>query len=130
MEQGTVKRVDIGRRLVPALLVRDMGRTLDFYESLGFKVTACYPHRAAATWAEVTRDSVALQFHTDPPHGTPPEPICSGTLYIFPENVTALADEFRGKVNYAWGPEVMPYGMREFAVQDPNGYFIAFTEPA
>jgi len=24
----------------------------------------------------------------------------------------------------------MDYGMREFAVQDPNGYFIAFAEPA
>jgi len=24
----------------------------------------------------------------------------------------------------------MEYGMREFGVQDPNGYFLAFTEPA
>src|SRR5215471_10919725 len=91
MEQATVKRVDIGRRLVPALLARDMSQTLAFYENLGFRVTGCYPHRSTATWAEVTRDSVVLQFHTDPPHGTPPEPICSGTFYIFPENVTALA---------------------------------------
>ena len=41
-----------------------------------------------------------------------------------------LDEEFRGKVDFAWGPEVMDYGMREFAVQDPNGYFIAFAEPA
>jgi hypothetical protein len=70
-----------------------------------------------------------LQFHTEPPHGTPPTPVCSGTFYIFPENVAALAEELRGKVELAWGPEVMDYGMNEFAVQDPNGYFIAFTEP-
>jgi hypothetical protein len=33
-------------------------------------------------------------------------------------------------MDFAWGPEVMEYGMREFGVRDPNGYFLAFTEPA
>jgi len=81
-------------------------------------------------WAEVARGSIVLQFHTEPPHGTPTEPVCSGTFYVFLRSVTDLAEELRGKVDFAWGPEVMEYGMREFAVQDPNGYFIAFAEPA
>lgn len=119
----------LGQRLVPALLVRDMEETLGFYKKLGFRLTGCYPANRP-TWAEVTRDSVTLQFHTQPPHGTPPTPVFSGTLYVFPESVTALADEYRGKVEFDWGPEVMDYGMREFAVQDPNGYFLAFSEPA
>ena len=123
-------RASIGERLVPALLVRDMRETLAFYHKLGFVLTGCYPNPSAPTWAEVKRDSIAFHFHTDPPMGTPPEPICSGTFYIFPDNVSALAEELRGKVEFAWGPEVMEYGMREFAVQDPNGYFIAFAEPA
>jgi catechol 2,3-dioxygenase-like lactoylglutathione lyase family enzyme len=122
--------IDIGRRLVPALLVRDMRETLAFYENLGFAVTGCFPDHSVPTWAEVTRDAVVLQFHTEPPHGTPTQPICSGTFYIFPESVPKLADELKGKVEFAWGPEVMPYGMREFGVQDPDGYFIAFAEPA
>ncbi len=42
----------------------------------------------------------------------------------------ALALELRGKVDFAWGPETMDDGVHEFGVQDPNGYFIAFTEPA
>src|SRR5262252_5966498 len=119
----------LGQRLVPALLVRDMKATLAFYERLGFRMTGCYPH-AAPTWAEVRRDSVTFQFHTEPPHGTPPSPVCSGTFYVYPESVDALAEEYRGKVEFAWEPEVMDYGMREFGVQDPNGYFIAFCEPA
>jgi hypothetical protein len=41
-----------------------------------------------------------------------------------------LAEEFRGKIEFARGPEAMEYGMREFGVQDPNGYYLAFTEPA
>jgi catechol 2,3-dioxygenase-like lactoylglutathione lyase family enzyme len=124
-----MKPTALGQRLVPALLVRDMKATLEFYGSLGFRMTGCYP-RTAPTWAEVTRDSVTFQFHTDPPHGTPASPVCSGTFYVFPESVDALAEEYRGKVEFAWGPEVMGYGMREFGVKDPDGYFIAFTEPA
>lgn len=117
-------------RFVPALLVRSMPDTLEFYGRLGFTLTGCAPDSEHATWAEVTRDSIVLQFHTEPSVGTPAEPVCSGTFYLFPESVQALAEELRGKVSFAWGPEVMDYGMREFAVQDPNGYFLAFAESA
>src|SRR5215475_14596073 len=94
----------LGHRLVPALLVRDMEETLAFYRKLGFRLIGCHPP-GMPTWAEVSRDSVTFQFHTEPPHGTPASPVCSGTFYVFPENVTALAEEFRGKVEFAWGPE-------------------------
>ena len=120
----------IGTRLVPALLVRDMSETLKFYRRLGFRLTGCHPAEADATWAEVQRDAVVFQFHTEPPGATPPTPVCSGTFYLFPQSVTLLADELRGKVEFAWGPEVMDYGAREFGVQDPNGYYLAFSEPA
>ena len=123
-------KTSLGTRLVPALLVRDMGATLDFYRKLGFRVTGGHPAGAQSTWAEVQRDSVTLQFHTEPPHGTPATPVCSGTFYLFPASVMELARELRGQVEFAWGPEVMDYGMREFGVQDPNGYYLAFTEPA
>jgi hypothetical protein len=56
--------------------------------------------------------------------------VCSGTLYFYPRSVLALADELSGRVELAWGPEVMDYGMFEFGVRDPNGYYLAFTEPA
>ena len=122
--------VAIGQRLVPALLVRDMRATIAFYERLGFRVVGCHPDRDSAVWAEVKRDGVCLQFHMEPVCGTPDQPVCSGTFYIYPESVDRLAEELRGKVEFAWGPEVMDYGMREFGVKDPNGYYIAFAEPA
>ncbi|MBL8511424.1 MAG: hypothetical protein JNM52_07245 [Betaproteobacteria bacterium] len=111
-------------RLVPALLVKDMGVTLAFYRHLGFKLSGCHPDQEGATWAEVERDGVVLQFHTEPPDGTPRAPICSGIFYFYPESVTQMADELRGKVAFAWGPEAMGYGMFEFGVQDPNGYYL------
>ena len=120
----------LNQRLVPALLVNDLAETLTFYRKLGFEVTGYQPNQQHATWAEVERDGVTLQFHTGPSRGTPQQPICSGTFYLYPTSVSALAEELRGSVEFAWGPEVMNYGMREFGVQDPNGYCLAFTEPA
>lgn len=120
----------IGYRVVPALLVRDMGETLEFYGRLGFRPTGCHPPDPNSSWAEVQRDSVTLQFHTDPPSGTPVAPVFSGTFYLFPASVMDLAEEVRKEVEFAWGPEVMDYGMLEFGVQDPNGYHLAFAEPA
>jgi catechol 2,3-dioxygenase-like lactoylglutathione lyase family enzyme len=121
---------DLGSRLVPALLVRNMAETLAFYRKLGFEVTDADPSEEKASWAQVRRGSIALQFHTEAPEGTPKTPVCSGTFYVFPDSVARLAEEFRGRVELAWGPEVMEYGLREFGVKDPNGYYLAFAEPA
>lgn len=121
----------IGNRVVPSLLARDLGQTLSFYEStLGFRVTGLDRRESELYWAEVTRDGVVIQFFADPPKGCPSEPVLTGTLYLFPESVEELARELEGRVPFEWGPEVMEYGMREFAVRDPNGYILAFTEPA
>ena len=117
-------------RLIPSLLVSDMAETLAFYETLGFHLSGCETAHAEARWAEVSRDAITLQFYCDPPNGTPQHPVCSGTLYLHPTSVDELADELAARgVVFAWGPEEMEYGMREFAVRDPNGYLLAFTEP-
>lgn len=120
----------LGPQLVPSLLVTDLEATVAFYERLGFVRTGSHPDEGDSTWGEVTRDGISLQFYVDPPHGTPSRPVCSGTFYVRVRGLSALAAELRGSVPFAWGPEVMEYGMREFAVRDPDGYLIAFTEPA
>ena len=122
--------VNLGNRVVPSLLVSDMRRTIEFYERLGFTQTGYYPIESDAEWTELRRDEVALHFYTGAPHSTRQAPSCSGTIYFHPESVEALAAEWKGKVEFVWGPEVTDYGMREFGIRDPNGYYLAFTEPA
>jgi catechol 2,3-dioxygenase-like lactoylglutathione lyase family enzyme len=123
--------VNLGSRVVPSLLVNDMRRTIEFYiDKLGFTQTGYYPIESDPDWTELRRDGVAIHFYTEPPHVTKVAPAFSGMIYFHPENVDALADEWRGKVDFEWGPEVTDHGMHEFGIRDPNGYLLAFTEPA
>ena len=108
--------MDLGTRVVPSLLVQRMEESLAFYvEQLGFRLTGAHPTRENPSWAEVRRSGVTLQLYSDPPEKTPDQPVMSGTIYIYPEDVRALARELQDQVPFAWGPEVMDYGMREFA---------------
>lgn len=121
----------IGHRVTPSLLARDLRETRAFYvDRLGFRQSASEPEKDDPHWIEVTRDGIVLQFYDDPPVGTPTAPVMSGTLYLYPDSVLDLAEEWRETIRFEWGPEVMHYGMREFAIRDPNGYLFAFTEPA
>jgi catechol 2,3-dioxygenase-like lactoylglutathione lyase family enzyme len=115
--------------VIPCLRARDLAETVAFYERLGFAVSGRYEENGETVWCELARDEARLQFHILDHPEMPSHPIISGVLYFRPDNVRALAEEWRGRVDFYWGPEVMKYGWREFAFRDPNGYIIAFTEP-
>jgi catechol 2,3-dioxygenase-like lactoylglutathione lyase family enzyme len=114
-------------RLVPALLSADLARTQTFYNKLGF--TTEYPEgpQDRPRRLGLERDGIYLFFY-DEPMGAHQTPALSGTLYVFPESVDALATEWKGKVDFLWGPELMPYGLYEFGFADPDGYHLAFAE--
>jgi catechol 2,3-dioxygenase-like lactoylglutathione lyase family enzyme len=122
---------NLGRRILPCLLVRDMRETLEFYiEQLGFVQTGYYPIESDPIRTEVRRDDVAIIFFSDSPRAAADAPACTGAFYIFPESIDRLAAELRGKVPFEWGPHETEFGLREFAIRDPNGYLLVFAEPA
>lgn len=114
-------------KLVLSLLSLDLQATRAFYERLGF----CLAGGAADSgWLELSRHGVVLQFYNEAPVGAAPEPALSGTIYLHVDEVDMLASSLRGQCGFEWGPETMDYGMREFALRDPNGYLLAFAAPA
>jgi catechol 2,3-dioxygenase-like lactoylglutathione lyase family enzyme len=122
---------NLGHRVLPALLVTDMRKTLDFYvDVLGFMQTGYYPIESDPIRTEVRRDGVAIILFTEAMRLAGDTPAFTGVLYVFPESVDRLANEFRGKVPFQWGPEDTEFGIREFAIRDPNGYLLVFAEPA
>jgi hypothetical protein len=70
--------------------------------------------------------AVAIMFmrnrHLETPHAT-------ATQYFYVDDVMSLWNEIKDRVAAEWGPEQMPYGMLEFAIRDPDGYYLSFGEP-
>jgi hypothetical protein len=122
---------NLGHRVLPALLVTDMRRSLDFYvHKLAFVQTGYYPIESDPIRTEVRRDGVAIILLAEAQHVVREEPAFTGILYIFPESVDRLAEELRGKVPFEWGPGDTDFGIREFGIRDPDGYLLVFAEPA
>jgi catechol 2,3-dioxygenase-like lactoylglutathione lyase family enzyme len=122
---------NLGHRVLPCLVVTDMRRSLEFYtDVLGFTQTGYYPIESNPVRTEVRRDDVAIVLLAEAVHLTVGAPAFTGALCVFPESIDRLADEFRGKVPFAWGPEATDYGIREFAIRDPDGYTLVFAERA
>lgn len=120
---------NIGHRVLPCLLVSDMRRSLEFYiQTLGFTQTGYYPIESEPIRTEVRRDNVAIILYSEPIHARDQAPAFTGALYVFPDSVDRLADELRGHVPFAWGPEDTDFGYREFAIRDPDGYTLVFAE--
>ena len=114
-------------QVVPALLSGDLARTIAFYTALGFDVDRASMDADPPRRLALQRDGFSLFFFSEPV-GAVREPALSGTIYVFGESVDALAREWEGRVSFAWGPELMPYGLYELAITDPDGYHIAFAE--
>jgi lactoylglutathione lyase len=123
------------KKLTPNLLVANVERSLAFYEGvLGFERGFTVPEQSPFVFASVTGGPVEIFFNDAagaikeyPGFGGKPIG-ATGTMYIEVEGVDALHDRLKPTV-----PIVMPlvsqfYGMREFAVEDPDGYVITFAQ--
>lgn len=109
----------------PRFPVHDLPKTVDFYvDLLGFK--AGFWPCETPTFALLERDRVNLQFYV--PEPSAPEPAGHGMLYLQVSDVRELHGRLESRLEIEWGPEVYSYGRREFAVRDPSGYLVIFTE--
>ena len=116
------------KALTPSLKTRDIRGTIDFYvKVLGFTIDTLWP-ADNPTLCILDRDGVHLSFAVDTEGWYADKPCLTGQLWIDVEDVIALHARVAGSVAIEWGPEVYHYGRREFAIKDPNGYLLAFSE--
>ena len=126
-------------KLRTMLATNDLKETISFYENvLGFRCIGEMAHEEGKPfWAEVARDSVQLMFTWDEPHEHEPgeehshDPALSGSLYLNVDDADGLYEEVKANTkDFSWEPTTQPYGMRDFAIADPNGYLLIFGSPA
>jgi predicted enzyme related to lactoylglutathione lyase len=55
-------------------------------------------------------------------------PKCTGTIYVFIDDVDEYYEAIREKAIIMWPLENMPYGTREFGVKDYDEYTLAFAK--
>jgi catechol 2,3-dioxygenase-like lactoylglutathione lyase family enzyme len=123
------------RKLTPNLLVADVSRSLAFYtDVLGFARGMTVPDEPPFVFASVTSGTVEIFFNeaanavkeypslADRPLGL------SGTMFIEVDAIDAFYATLDGKVNVTMPIVTQWYGMREFAIADPDGYLITFAE--
>jgi uncharacterized glyoxalase superfamily protein PhnB len=122
-------------KLTPNLLVASVERSLAFYvDTLGFERGMTVPEASPFAFASVTGGPIEIFFndaegavHEYP--GFAGKPIgCTGTLFIEVQGIDALHERLKPSVKIVMPIETKFYGMREFAIEDPDGYVITFAE--
>ncbi len=115
-----MQQVDIA---IPILPSRSLTNTLMFYRRLGFDGVV----HLHGDYAILTRETVELHFFTH--HDLVPTESCAG-CYIRVSDVDSISLAFssanlpRGGIPRQDALENKPWGMREFAVVDPDGNLI------
>jgi uncharacterized glyoxalase superfamily protein PhnB len=118
--------------VTPNLLVRDIDRSTAFYRDvLGFSVKQTVPDTTPFVFVWLEREGVPV-FLNDPkaadfdvsarPFGG------SATLYFVVTDVDALHARVSTHANILMPLKQQFYGMREFAVEDPDGHILTFAE--
>ncbi|MGH7469153.1 MAG: VOC family protein [Longimicrobiales bacterium] len=112
--------------VVPRLPVQDLNRTIRFYaDLLGFQCTLLWPDHLP-TFAILDRDEVSLQFYLA---GSQPGTQSGHGILSFDVNdARGVHATLVDRVAIEWGPDVYTYGRREFAILDPDGYMVIFSE--
>ncbi|MFS0735899.1 VOC family protein [Sphingomonas sp. 1P06PA] len=111
---------DITHGAVAILPATDLAASRAFYERLGFKVSAFYPHHGYCIMHDANGASLHLTAVT--PGSVDPARNTHG-VYLYSADVAALAEAM------GVGAEPKPWGLLEFAVSDPDGTLIRVGWP-
>jgi uncharacterized glyoxalase superfamily protein PhnB len=121
--------------LVPNLMVKNVEKTLEFYTNvLGFGVLETVPEKAPFVFAMVNAGGVMIFFQEEqsikeeyPQLSALPQGGCL-TLYIHVTDVNELYEKVKGKAKIAKEMHDTPYGSKDFAIEDCNGYILTFSQ--
>lgn len=128
------------KSLVPNLMVKSVNASLEFYESiLNFKAAMTVSSKADSSvlnWAMLSHSAGAnIMLHKEDNFKeeyrelNELSPGGSVILYMRVAGLKHLHQSISEKVKVVKKCHTTFYGMEEFTIQDPDGYFITFSEP-
>ncbi len=119
----------MAEKVVPMIHVPDVRATVDWYESIGFTVTATYGDDGEGlSFAMLSFGSSEVMFNQG---GQPSARHRREVdLYVYANNVDNLYQRLKDRVEVVEGPHDTFYGMREFIIRDLNRFWITFGQPS
>jgi catechol 2,3-dioxygenase-like lactoylglutathione lyase family enzyme len=120
-------------RVMPGFAVADVFETAEYYRDvLGFTFEGIYGN--PPSFVMLDRDEVRVSMRQVKPEALPPRPVDGAEgpfgMYLYTNDVRALADELRGKgAEIVEGPvDRQIYNGRELIVRDLNGLILCFGQ--
>ena len=123
--------------VTPNLIVSDIDRSLAFYRDvLGFSLVTSVPDAAPFAFVWMKRDGVSVFLNTiasvrdDQPDLAARTIGGTATMFMIVEaetaalGVDALFEQVKSKARIIMPLKTQFYGMREFGIEDPDGYVI------
>ena len=107
--------MELKHSAIAIIACNDLDESQAFYERLGFAVASRYDAQGYRILQDAAGASVHLT-HTEPGWVFPDRNAYG--VYLYSEDVDALAAEF------GYTADAKPWGLREFAVSDPNGTLV------
>ena len=121
--------------VTPNLLVRDLDRSTVFYRDvLGFSIKQTVPDAAPFVFVWLERDGVPLFLNDrkaveqDVPEAGARPFGGTATMYFIVTDVDGLHATVAPHANVVMPLKTQFYGMREFAIEDPDGHILSFAE--
>ena len=119
--------------LSPLLAVRNMKETIEFYtKSLGFKMGMAFPDASNPEYVDLAKDGMVLMFIPSEDHGISSEEKLGIGVYLYLQidgDIDEYYQELKKKgVKIAVEIKDEPYGVRDFTVEDIDGYKLAFNQ--
>ena len=121
--------------VTPNLIVQDIDRATTFYRDvLGFTVKTTVPDAAPFVFVWLERDGIPV-FLNDPaavekdmPGARARMPGGTATLFFVLSDVDAYHEVVAPRAKVVMPLKTQFYGMREFAVEDPDGHILTFAQ--
>lgn len=108
--------------LRPILYVPDVPLAVEWYRrNLLFEPEQLVEN---GQWASIGRDGIGLLLAIPPDQVPYTGPHFTGSFYLHTDDVEAWWQRLQQQVPVVYPPETFPWGMREFAFRDLNGFVI------
>ncbi len=121
--------------VTPNLIVRDITKSTAFYRDvLGFSIKTTVPDQAPFVFVWLERDGVPVFLNTveaaaeDYPDAGTRQPGGTAALFFTVSEVDSLHGQVAPHATVVLPLKTQFYGMREFAVLDPDGHILTFAE--